>query len=684
MRDACRRGGISPGSLQYVESHSSASPIGDATELNALGAVLQTSRQPDDKCAIGSVKTNIGHLEGAAGMAGLMKVVLMLRHRTFAPSLHFEKPNPHVTFATLPLHVQQQLQPWPQKTGPRIAGVSGSGFGGVNAHVVLEEAIDRRPASDASPASFPLLLSARTDEALKELALRYVALLDKHPDINLADVCFTASTGRTHFSHRLALTADSVGALRARLVAFVAGQTAVGWCTGIVKRGASVKSGGDSGSIPAEAGERYVHGLPIDATKAFNTARRLPSMPSYPFQRQRHWVTNARIFTSPGSPQEQRSTPPEPQEARPSSREIVAPRSDVESALVQMWREILGTRQIGITDNFFELGGGSIMAIELFTRIEQVFGVRPPPAILFEKPTIAELASVIATPVPAAPGERLLSAIRVVGDQAPIFLLTPGHLFQFTALSRRLTAAHPIYVGAFPERFSTPGITIQEIAGAYLNDIKRICPAGNFHLFGFCAGGIVAFEIAQQLRLLSRPPASIGMVDSPCPPPGHVMRRGRLGYFASRIGAHAHAVRQLPLRDAARYVFSRGKFLPMVLRIPGFRTSRPEQLVTVAHREAVQRYEPQPYPLPVDLYLAEEPWPSAAEDSRLLWRDLAPEGRTLRFPGVHDGLLKAPRVFEIADRLNEVLANRSTETSMTEAGPAPVAPRSRSLACARV
>lgn len=178
---------------------------------------------------------------------------------------------------------------------------------------------------------------------------------------------------------------------------------------------------------------------------------------------------------------------------------------------------------------------------------------------------------------------------------------------------------------------------------------------GPYHLFGYCAGGVVAYEIAQRLIAGNRPPTTLAMVDTPCPPRAGPVDLGRTGYFVSRIGSHTRAMFHRGPRNAISYLFGRAKFLPTVLRLPGFRSLRPEQLAVVAHREALHRYRPAPIACSVDLYLASEPWPSAAEDTRQGWRQFAPLGRSHIFPGTHEGIMKDPAVLEVADRLNEAL-----------------------------
>lgn len=140
LRAAYARAGVDPAQVRYVEAHGTGTKLGDPIEVQALGAVLGEGRPLGSECAIGSVKTNIGHLEAAAGIAGLMKVVLALEHGEVPASIHFERPNPLIPFDRLPVRVQDRLGPWPPGEGPTLAGVSSFGFGGTNAHVVLESA----------------------------------------------------------------------------------------------------------------------------------------------------------------------------------------------------------------------------------------------------------------------------------------------------------------------------------------------------------------------------------------------------------------------------------------------------------------------------------------------------------------------------------------------------------------
>jgi acyl transferase domain-containing protein/acyl carrier protein len=232
IRDALAAAEVEPRAVDYLEAHGTGTPLGDPIEVQALAAVLGQGRDAGRPLLIGSVKTNIGHLEAAAGIAGVIKVVLALQHREIPPSLHFHEPNPYIRWEDLPVRVVAARTAWPAGAGRRLAGVSSFGFGGTNAHAVLEEAPtepDRAPPESTAAPPRPerplhvLMLSARSDAALRALAGRYACWLGEHPDAALADVAFSANTGRAALEHRAAVVAADTAEARSRLAGLAAG-----------------------------------------------------------------------------------------------------------------------------------------------------------------------------------------------------------------------------------------------------------------------------------------------------------------------------------------------------------------------------------------------------------------------------------------------------------------------------
>ena len=200
---------VEPESIGYIEAHGTGTPMGDPAEITALTRAFRPSTNARGFCAIGSVKTNIGHLDTAAGIAGLIKTVLVLEHGTIPPSLHFEQPNPQIDFDSSPFHVISALREWPHNGCPRRAGVSSFGIGGTNAHVILEEAPPPSPSHGARPYCL-LPLSAQSDASLGEASAKLAAHLRENPEISIADVAYTLSRGRRAFCcRRVVLCADS-------------------------------------------------------------------------------------------------------------------------------------------------------------------------------------------------------------------------------------------------------------------------------------------------------------------------------------------------------------------------------------------------------------------------------------------------------------------------------------------
>ncbi len=226
IRQVCQRAGVSPGRIAYVEAHGTGTQAGDFAEASALHAALSEGRSQGEICRIGSVKTNIGHLEAAAGVAGLIKAALCLKHREVPPNLHYRVPNPKIPFDDYCLRVVTERTPL-EPIGPTLlAGVNSFGFGGTNAHIVLEEAPERNepPATD-SPSDRPVLvtLSAHDPDVLENLADEVKNTVTESSAGTLHDLAYTTNRRRSHLRHRLAVAADSLDDVVSGLKEFVSG-----------------------------------------------------------------------------------------------------------------------------------------------------------------------------------------------------------------------------------------------------------------------------------------------------------------------------------------------------------------------------------------------------------------------------------------------------------------------------
>lgn len=312
---ALKRADVDARSIGYIEAHGTGTELGDPIEISGLNQTFERYDVPLHSCAIGSIKTNIGHLEAAAGIAGVCKTLLQMRHRTLVPSLHSGELNEFIDFAHSPFVVQQALAPWRPKeidgvVQPLRAGISSFGAGGSNAHVILEAVESDAPAAqdDRGPRIFPL--SARNEEQLRHVAERLKAFVEKHRDSasapRLDDIAFTLQVGRKSFDHRVALIASSREQLLDKLQSFLAGTRDEHILIGHVKNAEGItkllnRKEKDAfidllakSRDPLKLAQLWIDGLVSDwqGMQAQEQGRRI-SLPSYPFADKRHWLEPA-------------------------------------------------------------------------------------------------------------------------------------------------------------------------------------------------------------------------------------------------------------------------------------------------------------------------------------------------------------------------------------------------------
>jgi acyl transferase domain-containing protein len=301
IASALAASGVPAESIGLLEGHGTATPVGDPIEVRALTRAYRALTARSGYCALGSVKSNIGHLGYASGIAGLLKAVLCVKHGELPPTPLFEEPNPEIDFADSPFYVNRELRVW--HGSPRRAGVSSFGMGGTNVHVIIEQPqqISQAPAAGAA-GEHAVLLSARSDEALRASKQRLHAFVAANPDTDLADLAFTLATGRRAHAHRWTAVVSSTAGL-ARVLA------------------ADTPPGGTDPSGLAELARQWGSGATVDwgARYAGQRRRRLP-LPTYPWQGERLWVQSTAPEGTPGH-----GVPHDPEEQAPITRWLYRP-----------------------------------------------------------------------------------------------------------------------------------------------------------------------------------------------------------------------------------------------------------------------------------------------------------------------------------------------------------------------
>lgn len=349
--------GVTPESITYVEGHGTATPLGDPIEVAALTQAFRRGTDKTGYCALGSVKSNFGHLDAAAGVAGLIKTALALQHGEIPPTVHFRAPNPRLEIESSPFYVNAELREWKSNGEPRRAGVSSFGIGGTNVHAVLEEA----PRPEHHPAARPwelLPISARTEAALERATDRLIAHLKRHPDLSLADVAHTLQIGRRAFEHRrFAVCRDlseAIACLEAR-----------------------EELGRDLAEDPvfmdaAALGRQWRGGAAVDwsALHAGEETRRV-SLPTYPFERKRYWIDPPAKSASPRAPEPE--IPGGRERILAELRSIVSHRSGLDEIVLDG------------DATFVELGFDSLFLNQLTGDFEKRFPVKIAFSQLFEE-----------------------------------------------------------------------------------------------------------------------------------------------------------------------------------------------------------------------------------------------------------------------------------------------------------
>ncbi|MBG9944736.1 beta-ketoacyl synthase N-terminal-like domain-containing protein [Brevibacillus formosus] len=457
--------------IQYIEAHGTATKLGDPVEIHALSESFRQFTPKKRFCAIGSLKANIGHTTAAAGVLSVIKVLLSMKNKKMAPSIHFVKENEHIDFENSPVYVNTKLQDWETNSkGSRLAAVSSFGFSGTNAHLVIEE-FDRSRVRSTAPvegqeiATGVFVLSAESREQLVAYAKKTKAFLEKHQDVKLADFLYTYQTARESMSHRVAVVVNSKEQLIALLEQFIQGNGAktADLFMGEINKAGGIKIGDTEEGRDfirslalnkkiKKLAELWVHGNEIEweALYSKGMVSRLSGLPSYPFAKERyrlpkvvvgnrtHQEAAATSELTAAKPEHRAAdiaiSPPEvthvqAKEADVRETEIPgihqdviqadeddSPRNELVRKIAAAWEEVLGVKKVDIHKNFQDLGGDSIMATQIISRLKNSFPVDLNLDNLFSAPTVAGMAELIE--------EELIAVIDELPEEAILELLS--------------------------------------------------------------------------------------------------------------------------------------------------------------------------------------------------------------------------------------------------------------------
>jgi len=970
--------------VSYIEAHGTGTPLGDPVEINALTQAFRANTELNGFCAIGSVKTNIGHLDIAAGVAGLIKTVFMLKHKVIPASLHFEQPNPRINFVDTPFYVNAKRTGWKTDRLPRRAGVSSFGIGGTNAHVVLEEA----PELESTPSNRPhqlLLLSAKTKAALENMTNNLARHLRQNPNLNLADVAYTLQVGRSTFNHRRVVVCsnmnDAVVALETpepkrvftgvqaskyppvvfmfpgqgsqypdmaselyqtepifrevvdgcaellvpylgfdlRQVLYpstpeqfdaatrqlkqtaitqpalfvteyalaklwmswgVQPQAMIGHSIGeyvaaclagvfsledalvlVAARGQLMQSlpGGTMLAVqrPAQeiqshlpdelslaainspslcvvsgtttAVERLEHqlvnqGVPcrqlhtshafhsemmapilepfVERVRNINLAppqipfisnvtgtwiigaeatdaaywarhlrqtvrfaegmqsllkdyspillevgpgrtlsslarqqpqanerviltslrhpqdkisdvalllttlgrlwlagvqpdwtgfygdeqrRRLP-LPTYPFERKRYWVDPVRQLSTTSESISAKVVVENSDSHQMQVEQLVntngnVPRDKIEQSIAKLWQKVLGVEQVKIHDNFFELGGSSLIAVDLFSQINKLFGKNIPLATLFEAPTVAQLAEVVREEEGKTSDKCLVEIQPGISNKSPFFCIheESGIVLGYYDLARYLGKDQPFYAlqaqGLNGETVGVP--QFEDMAAHYLKEIQTVQPKGPYYLGGYCLGGELAFEIAQQLQDQGEEVALVAMIQSRRPEyfeyvPGTTFIHRFVYRIIERADYELHNLCGVGPKTQIAYLWQRSERVLEKLQFKLGSVIKPflfklnmnithsqtyiYEALAKAHDQAWFNYKSCPYSGSVVIFRTEKQPLGINPDPTLGWRKwLKGDLQLYKIPGYHQTVLKEPYVQTLAKQLRNCL-----------------------------
>ncbi len=409
---AWKDAGIDPETISYIETHGTGTKLGDPIEIDGITRAFRKYTTKNQFCAIGALKTNIGHLDNASGIAGLVRAILALDNKEIPPILHFNKPNREINFETSPVYINKELIPWETKDFPRRCGVSAFGLSGTNCHVILEEppVIEDEQVVESDRIKV-FAISAKSIEALKALMQKYLKLTEKWDNQKLEDICYTALTGRGHYEYRLAMVIRNKNDFKDKIQKLLKVEINkeneewffYGECKEIKNQNDNVNTmlkefvegSCENEALLNDILKLYVKGENIEWEELYRKEiRKKIAIPVYPFEKSRCWIEIR-------EDSKEKALPAKRLEEEKPSTEIKLTGSEngqytqTQILLAQIWGTVLGYKEIGIDEDFYELGGDSIIAANIANRAAKQIDASLSVADVLAFTTIQELSDYI-------------------------------------------------------------------------------------------------------------------------------------------------------------------------------------------------------------------------------------------------------------------------------------------------
>jgi 3-oxoacyl-(acyl-carrier-protein) synthase/thioesterase domain-containing protein/acyl carrier protein len=567
-KDVYERFGINPETITLVEAHGTGTKLGDSIEIEALTESFRSFTNKKNYCALGTVKSNIGHLMPASGVAGVIKVLLSLQHRMLPPTINFEKLNEYVSLDNNPFYINTKLQPWETATGiPRRAAVSSFGFNGTNAHLVIEEYIPKvdttgTPISTDANNSILFVLSAKSEEQLKAYAESMKSYAESHEDLNLVDMAYTLQVGREAMEYRLAFPADSRNILIKVLGEFI-DNSSTEVLTGQVKKNNSRKKLFESDEETKAAlqtwiqqkelkkvAEFWVKGLNIDWNKLYVGIESCRiSLPAYPFARDRYWAPKGDTQSTgsmlvgeassvgspaiPGTPAYHRGAdaPLEIYQSETILQSDISGESLQEELATSLAQALYKKRSdIDVDASFIDMGMDSMIVVNWMQAINNQYGTSIAATKVYDYPTISEFASFLEKELSNTDEKRRLNRkssrfwpqfpelirLNQASQGRPVFWLHGGQggVEVYQEIAQKIQRP---FFGIQARGWMTnrsPLHGTQAMAAYYIHIMQSVQPQGPYDVGGYSMGGTLAYEITRQLQELGQTVSTIVMLDA--------------------------------------------------------------------------------------------------------------------------------------------------------------------------